>query len=50
MAKVILLNGSPRPNGCTAAALAEMISVFEQEGIETKLYQLGGKDIRGCIA
>ena len=50
MAKVLLLNGSPRPNGCTAEALKEMISVFEAEGIETELIQLGAKDIRGCIA
>ena len=50
MAKVLLLNGSPRPNGCTAAALREMISVFEAEGIETELIQVGNKDIRGCVA
>ena len=41
MAKVLLLNGSPRANGCTAAALEEMIRVFEAEGIETELVQVG---------
>jgi len=50
MASVLLLNGSPHPRGCTAAALQEMISVFEAEGIETELIQVGTKDIRGCIA
>ena len=50
MTKVLLLNGSPRPDGCTATALKEMISVFEKEGIETELVQIGNKDIRGCIA
>lgn len=50
MSKVLLLNGSPRANGCTAAALQEMISVFRTEGIETKLIHVGNKDIRGCIA
>ena len=35
MSKVLLLNGSPHPQGCTATALAEMIQVFEAEGIET---------------
>ena len=50
MAKVLLLNGSPRANGCTAAALREMISVFKREGIETELIHVGNKDIRGCIA
>lgn len=50
MAKVILLNGSPHPKGCTAAALAEMVKIFEAEGIETELIQVGGKDIRGCMS
>ena len=50
MAKVLLLNGSPRANGCTAAALKEMIAVFEQEGIETELIQVGNKEVRGCMA
>ena len=50
MAKVLLLNGSPRANGCTATALKEMISVFEEEGIETELIHVGNKNIRGCAA
>lgn len=50
MSKVILLNGSPRANGCTAEALGEMIKVFNAEGVETELIQVGPKDIRGCIA
>ena len=50
MAKVLLLNGSPRANGCTATALQEMIKTFEAEGIETELIQIGNKNIRGCIA
>ena len=50
MAKVLLLNGSPRANGCTATALREMIPVFEANGIETELVHIGNKDIRGCVA
>ncbi len=50
MAKVLLLNGSPRAHGCTATALEEMIKTFEEEGIETELIQIGNKNIRGCIA
>lgn len=50
MSKVILLNGSPRANGCTAEALGEMIKVFNAERVETELIQVGSKDIRGCIA
>ena len=48
--KVLLINGSPRANGCTATALKEMISVFEAEGVETELVHVGNKDIRGCLA
>lgn len=50
MSKVLLLNGSPHVHGCTAAALEEMIKVFEQEGVETELIQIGIKEIRGCVA
>jgi len=50
MAKVLLLNGSPHPWGCTATALAEMVKVFEEEGIETEIIQVGSKNIRGCVA
>ena len=48
--KVLLINGSPRANGCTATALQEMISVFREEGIETELIHVGNKAVRGCIA
>ena len=50
MAKVLLLNGSPHPKGCTATALDEMIAVFGREGIETELVQVGARDIRGCVS
>ena len=48
--KVLMLNGSPRPNGNTAIALAEMEKIFDAEGIETECIQVGQRDIRGCIA
>ena len=48
--KVLLVNGSPRANGNTAAALQEMIRIFEEEGIETTLLHIGNQDVRGCIA
>ena len=50
MSKVLLLNGSPRANGCTAAALREMTAVFESEGIDTELLNVGNLPIRGCAA
>ena len=48
--KVLLINGSAHEKGCTFTALDEMIKIFESEGIETELIQLGKKEIRGCIA
>ena len=48
--KILLLNGSPRPNGNTAAALDEMEAVFAAEGLETERVQVGNRVIRGCIA
>lgn len=47
---VLMINGSPRAGGNTARALAEMASVFAKNGIETEIVQIGGKDIRGCVA
>ena len=48
--KVLILNGSPTTNGNTAIAINELEKTFESEGIETEVCQIGGKDIRGCIA
>ena len=50
MAKVLLLNGSPHKHGCVATALDEMIRVFDAEGVETELIQVGSAAIRGCAA
>ena len=47
--KVLLINGSPNPNGNTAYALQLMTEVFAAEGIETETIHVGNKDIRGCI-
>lgn len=38
MSKVLILNGSPHKNGCTARALDEMIKVFTEEGVETDTF------------
>ncbi|MBO4342151.1 MAG: flavodoxin family protein [Clostridia bacterium] len=50
MAKVLLINGSPNAKGCTATALEEMVKIFDSEGIETEILQVGNKVIRGCVA
>ncbi|MBR6019780.1 MAG: flavodoxin family protein [Lachnospiraceae bacterium] len=48
--KVLLLNGSPRTDGNTALALREMVKIFEGEGIESEIVEVGKRDIRGCVA
>ncbi len=48
--KVLMINGSPRAEGNTAVALAEMGKVFAEEGIETVTLQVGNKPVTGCVA
>ena len=48
--KVLLINGSPRKNGCTARALKEVAVTLESEGVETETVDILAADIRGCIA
>ncbi len=47
---VLILNGSPRKNGNTTLAVAELEKVFVEEGVEVETVQVGGRDIRGCMA
>ncbi|HHX92077.1 MAG TPA: flavodoxin family protein [Clostridiales bacterium] len=47
--KVLLINGSPRPAGCTYTALREVADALEAEGIETEFFQIGTDPVRGCI-
>jgi len=47
--KVLLLNGSPNPAGCTFTALSEVAGQLNKNGIETETVQLGNKPVRGCI-
>lgn len=48
--KVLLINGSPRPKGCTYTALAEAARELEREGIAVEIFHVGVKPIRGCMA
>ncbi|MCR4677709.1 MAG: flavodoxin family protein [Lachnospiraceae bacterium] len=48
--KVLIINGSPRINGNTTVAVNEMVKVFEKEGVETEVVQIGTMVVRGCIA
>ena len=48
--KVMLINGSPHPQGNTFLALEEMRKIFAVEDIETEMVHVGNKALRGCIA
>jgi len=48
--KVIAFNGSARKDGNTAIMLNTALDEISAQGIDTELYQLAGKKIRGCIA
>ena len=50
MSKVLLLNGSPKADGCTATALDEVARTLEADGIATEIIHVGNKAIRGCVS
>lgn len=47
---VLLINGSPHKNGCTHTALAEVAGQLNAQGIDTNIFHVGAKAVRGCIA
>ena len=47
--KVLLINGSPRADGCTFTALTEISNVLNAESIETEILQIGNKPVQDCI-
>lgn len=47
---VLMINGSPNRDGCTARALKEIEGVLTAEGIQTETVQIGKQAIRGCIS
>lgn len=46
--KVILINGSPRKNGCTYTALSEVRRGLMEHGVDGEIIQLGTSNIPGC--
>ncbi len=48
--KVLLINGSARPNGNTFTALSEAAKALKNNGIEVEIAQIGTRAVRGCIA
>ena len=47
--KVLLVNGSPNKEGCTYVALKQIQKTLKEENIDSDIYRVGHKDIRGCI-
>ena len=47
---VLVINGSPRMDGNCDRLLREAMEVFEKEGVEVDLFELGNKAVRGCMA
>ena len=48
--KVLIINGSPRKDGNTTLAISEMVKTLKANGVDSEVLQIGGMDIRGCIA
>lgn len=47
--KVLLVNGSPKKEGCTYTALKTVAAQLEEHGIETEIFHIAGKPIKGCM-
>lgn len=47
--KVLLVNGSSRPEGCTYTALNEIAVTLNSENIETEILFLGNEPVRDCV-
>lgn len=48
--KVLLLNGSSHPHGCTDTALREIAAGLEASEIQTEILFLGNEPVRDCTA
>jgi multimeric flavodoxin WrbA len=47
---VVLVNGSPRANGCTYTGLSIIKEQLAKNGVDSEIFQVGNKPIAGCIA
>ncbi|MDD6806914.1 MAG: flavodoxin family protein [Oscillospiraceae bacterium] len=48
--KVLLINGSPKSNGCTYTGLKEVAKALKENNIETEIFHIGKEPISGCMA
>ena len=46
--KVLLINGSPKKEGCTYTALKEVADELERNGVETEIFHIGTAPVKGC--
>lgn len=47
--KVLLINGSPHSEGCTYTALSEVAKTLNKSSVETEIFHIGRKPVRGCV-
>jgi multimeric flavodoxin WrbA len=48
--KALAINGSPKRQGNTRYLIEIVLNELQAEGIDTEVYQLGGKLVQGCTA
>lgn len=47
--KVLLVNGSPRKEGCVYTALSEIAGTLKEEDIQSEIFWVGNQPVAGCI-
>lgn len=48
--KVILINGSPKANGCTYTALSVFAGELEKAGVESEIIHIGAGAVGDCVS
>ncbi len=47
--EVLIINGSPHPQGTTAAGISIIADEFVKKNVVSNIWQVGDKQVRGCI-
>ncbi|MBP5280740.1 MAG: flavodoxin family protein [Erysipelotrichaceae bacterium] len=50
MSKILFINGSPNENGCISTAMDEVISILNENEVQTEKLWLGKKAMPDCMA
>ena len=48
--KVVMINGSPNPKGCTFTGLSIIKEQLAKNNVDSEIFQVGRKPVIGCIA